>query len=144
MKNPLLACLYSILVPGLGQIYLEDYAKGLTLVCMAAGILISLLFSHSGFVWILMGVVYLSVLFPAAVDAYQTASGKPRVFTGDSVPYVIIMLLAVGPFAIPLLWQSSKLSKKAKVIWTVLVILMALVAIAGTTFLASELDALMR
>ena len=144
MKNPRLACFCSILAPGLGQIYLEDYAKGLTLLCMAAGILTSVLFSHSWFVWVLMGAVYLTVVFPAAADAYQTASGKPRIFSGNSVPYVLLMLFMVGPFAIPLLWQSPKFSKKAKIIWTVLVILMAFVAIVVTTFLASSVDAFVR
>lgn len=141
MKNPYRACLYSVVIPGLGQIYLEDYAKGLTLLCMDAGILVSVLFSHSWFVWGLMGVVYLTIVFPAATDAFQTAAGNPRTFNGDSVPYVLLMLFMVGPFAIPLLWQSSKFSKKAKIIWTALVILVALIAIAVTTFLASKIEA---
>jgi len=141
MKSPPLACFCSILVPGLGQIYLEDYAKGLTLLCMAVGILVSVLLSHSWFVRVLMGLVYLTVVFPAAVDAFQTAAGKPRVFSGSSVMYVLLMLFMVGPFAIPLLWQSPKFSKTAKVVWTVLVVLMAFVAIAVTTFLASSMDA---
>lgn len=144
MKNPYLACLYSFLVPGLGQIYLGDYAKGLTLICMAMGILISVFISHSWFVWLLMGLIYLTIVFPAAADAFQTARGTPRVFMGDSLPYVLLMLFMVGPFAIPLLWQSPKFSKGAKIFWTVLVILMALVAIAVTTFLASSLDAFVK
>ncbi len=144
MKNPYLAFFYSIVLPGLGQIYLEDYAKGLTLFCMAVGILLSIFLSHSWFVWVLMGAIYLAVVFPAATDAFQTASGKPRVFTGDSVWYVLLMLFMVGPFAVPLLWQSQKFSKKAKVVWTVLVILVALIAIVVTTFLASSFDSFVR
>lgn len=144
MKNPYLVALCSLLVPGLGQIFLGDYAKGLTLLCMTAGILVSVLMSHSWFVWLLMGLVYLSIVFPAATDAFQTARGTPRVFMGDSLPYVLLMLFMVGPFAIPLLWQSPKFSRGAKIFWTGLVIVMAFVAIAVTTFLASSLDAFVK
>ncbi len=143
MKNPRLACFYSVLIPGLGQIYLKDYAKGLTLLSMVAGIFVSVLLSHSWFVWGLMGVVYLTVVFPAAVDAFQTAAGKPRIFKGDSVPYVLLMLFMVGPFGIPLLWRSPKFSKKAKALWTAFVIAVALIAIALTTFLASSFASFM-
>ncbi|MBU9889475.1 MAG: hypothetical protein KTQ49_06375 [Candidatus Omnitrophica bacterium] len=141
MKNPYRACFYSVLLPGLGQIYLGETAKGFTLLCMDAGILISVWFAHSWILWILMGLVYGAVLVPAAADAYQTAAGMPRIFTGDSVPYVVVMLFMVGPFGIPLLWQSPRFSKRAKVVWTVLVVLLAFVAIALTAFAASKFDA---
>jgi len=143
MKNPRLALFYSVIVPGLGQIYLGEYAKGWTLLCMAAGVGVSLIVSHTPVACFLMGGIYLAVMIPAALDAFQTASGHPRPFAGDSVLYVIVMLLLVGPFAVPLLWQSRKFSTRAKILWTLAVILIALLAIMAMTFVASSLEQLM-
>jgi TM2 domain-containing membrane protein YozV len=144
MKNPRLALFYSMVAPGLGQLYLGERAKGWTLLCMTLGVAISLIFSHTVISCILMGGIYLAVLIPAAMDAFQTASGRPRTFTADTVPYVIVMLLMVGPFAIPLLWQSTKFSKRAKILWTVFVILIALFAIASMAFVGSLADRLIK
>lgn len=171
MKNPTLAFFYSLAVPGLGQLYLGERAKGWTLLSMTGGVAVSLVISHTWIAWLLMGGIYLAVMIPAALDAYQTASGRPRAFTvpipinrseaeigavqvtlhgkksktwtGESIPYVIVMLLMIGPFAIPLLWQSGRFSKTAKVSWTLAVILIALLAIAIMTLTASSLDQLM-
>jgi TM2 domain-containing membrane protein YozV len=140
MKDPRIALLVSVLFPGLGQIYLGERAKGWTLLCMAGGVWVSLVINHSLIACLFMGVIYVAVMIPAALDAFQTASGKPRTFAGDTVPYVIVMLLLVGPFAIPLLWQSRKFSIRAKVLWTIGVIVIALLAIAVTTFAASLLE----
>jgi TM2 domain-containing membrane protein YozV len=140
MKNPQLAFLYSFLLPGAGQLYLGERVKGWTFFCMDAGVAVSLVFSHTAIAWFLMGGIYLAILIPAALDAFQTASGRPRAFTGDSIPYVIMMLFMVGPFAIPLLWQSAKFSKTAKIVWTAGVILIALLAIAALTLSASFLE----
>ena len=132
-----------MLVPGLGQLYLGERTKGWTLCCMAAGVGVSLIISHTVVSWFLMGGIYLAVMIPAALDAFQTASGRPRTFTADTVPYVILMLLMVGPFAIPLLWQSRKFSTPAKIAWTAAVILIAFLAIAFMTFVASFLEQFM-
>ncbi len=144
MKDPRLALFYSVIAPGLGQLYLGDRAKGWTLLCMAAGVVVSLIVSHTVMAWFLMGGIYLAVMIPAALDAFQTAAGQPRTFAGNTIPYVILMLLTVGPFAIPLLWQSPRFSKTAKILWTILVILIAFLAIATLTFMASFFDSLMK
>ncbi|HOW58238.1 MAG TPA: hypothetical protein PLO78_00775 [Candidatus Omnitrophota bacterium] len=144
MKNPRVASLFSILLPGLGQLYLKDYAKGWTLICIDIGIFVSLWISHSWFACVLLAVVYLGIMIPAAIDAFQNATGRPRVFTGESIPYVLWMLFAVGPFAIPLLWQSQKFSRRAKSGWTIFVILIALLMIATLNWMASFLNALMQ
>ncbi len=168
MKDPVLAFFYSLTIPGLGQLYLGERAKGWTLLSMTAGVAVSLVISHTLFSWIFVGVIYLGIMIPAALDAYQAASGRPRAFsvpipinfreseigavqvtmhekkqktwTGDSVPYVIVMLLVVGPFAIPLLWQSARFSKTAKILWTLGVILIALLAIGALSATASFFD----
>lgn len=144
MKSPLLSFCYSVLLPGAGQLYLGERAKGWTLLCMSAGVGVSLMISHTWVACFLMGGIYLAIMIPAALDAFQTASGRPRTFSSEAVPYVIVMLLMIGPFAIPLLWQSQKFSRTAKILWTVGVILIALLAIAVTTFLASFLDQFMK
>lgn len=144
MKDARLALIYSIVAPGLGQLYLGERAKGWTLLCMSAGVVVSLIFSHTAIAWFLMGGIYLAVMIPAARDAFQTASGRSRIFMTDTVPYVIMMLLMIGPFAIPLLWQSARFSKTAKILWTIAVILIALLGIAAMTFMASFLDHIMK
>jgi TM2 domain-containing membrane protein YozV len=143
MKNPFLAFFYSVAVPGLGQLYLGERAKGWTLLSMSAGIAVSLMITHTAIAWILMGGIYLAVMIPAALDAFQAASGRPRAFKGDSRLYVVVMLLMVGPFAIPLLWQSGRFSKTAKIVWTLAVVLIALLAVVTLTFVASSLDQFM-
>ncbi|MFA5159287.1 MAG: hypothetical protein WC484_02140 [Candidatus Omnitrophota bacterium] len=144
MKNPRLAFFYSIVVPGLGQFYLGERAKGWVLLCMGAGVVASLIVSHTAIGCFLMGGIYLAVVIPAALDAFQTASGRPRTFTADTIPYVIVMLFMVGPFAVPLLWQSRKFSTPAKIAWTIAVILIAFLAIITMMFVASFLGQLMR
>jgi hypothetical protein len=111
---------------------------------MTAGVWVSLIISHTPISWLLMGGVYLGIVIPAALDAFRTASGQPRVFAGNSVFYVVIMLLMVGPFAIPLLWQSPKFSTAAKVLWTIAVIAIALFAIATLAATASLFDQLLK
>lgn len=111
---------------------------------MDAGVAVSLLLSHTAIACFVMGGIYFAVMIPAVMDAFQTASGRPRTFTADTVPYVIVMLLMVGPFAIPLLWQSRKFSTSWKIVWTLVVILIALLGIAILTFAASSLEQFMK
>ncbi|MFH1800284.1 MAG: hypothetical protein ABH891_05515 [Candidatus Omnitrophota bacterium] len=144
MKDPRLALFYSLVIPGLGQIYLGERAKGWTFLCMGVGVAVSLIISHTAVACFLMGGIYLAVMIPAALDAFQTASGRPRTFSEDAIPYVIVMLLVIGPFAFPLLWQSQKFSHRSKIVWTVVVISIALLSIAVMTFTASFLERLMK
>jgi len=144
MKSPQLSFLFSFLVPGTGQLYIGERAKGWTLLCMDAGVAVSLILSHTGMAWFMTGGIYLAIMIPAAFDAFQTASGRPRIFSGETRFYVIMMLFMVGPFALPLLWQSVRFSKKAKLLWTLAVILIGLLAIATMMFSASFLDQFMK
>ncbi|HQB12250.1 MAG: TM2 domain protein [Candidatus Omnitrophica bacterium ADurb.Bin292] len=143
MKNKWIALVLSFFVPGMGQIYLGDRTKGLTLLCVSAGLAYALVTSRSLLNLIFLAPICLFVMVPSAVDAYQVAVGKPRKFTGDSVPYVVFMLLVVGPFAVPLLWQSSKFSRFMKVAWTILVILIAIAIILFLRDVASVMDSLL-
>lgn len=144
MKDSRLALFYSAVLPGLGQLYVGERAKGLTLLCMVAGVAVSLIISHTAVACVLMGGIYFAVMIPAAWDAFRAASGRPQIFTADAIPYVIMMLLLVGPFAIPLLWQSRKFSTPVKIVWTVVVLLIALLGIVAATLAGGFVDQLLR
>jgi len=110
---------------------------------MSAGVLIGLCTGPTPISVVLLNGIYAAIALPAAADAWQTGSGKARTFKGENVIYVVFMLLAVGPFAVPLLWRSSKFSRTAKILWTVTVVLIALVAIVLVKWTASTLDSLL-
>jgi uncharacterized membrane protein len=57
------------------------------------------------------------------------ASGQPSELYYRR-PYVVAMLLLVGPLAFPLLWQSLQFSRFARWTWTVIVVTAALMFIA--------------
>src|SRR5207244_13535641 len=63
----------------------------------------------------------------AIVDAFKVvnASAQPSEFYYRR-PYVVAMLLLVGPLAFPLLWQSPQFSRFARLTWTVIVVTAAL------------------
>lgn len=127
--SPLLAALLSLLVPGLGQWYAGDRAKGLVVLCMDAGLLAGILLATIGppqmrsamTVWFL-GLVYVFVWVPAVIDAAQQAAGSAQpLLSGGRAWYVVLMLLTVGPGALPLLWRSPRFSRAGKLFWTLLV-----------------------
>ncbi len=141
-KKPWIALLLSIAVPGLGQLYNAERPKGFSLLAIVLGIIVSSVVFASDTTFLLMGVVYLAVLLPSARDAYRVANGTASPFNGDAVWYVIGMLVAVGPFALPLLWQSQRFSRGAKIAWTVVVIVVALLGILMVAALGPLLEGL--
>lgn len=110
------------------------------MLCVTAGIAVAFLTSRSMVAFFLLGLIYLFIIVPAAVDAYQTASGKPRTFKSDSIPYVLIMLCIVGPFAIPLLWQSPRFPRAVKIILTTLVTLIMILGLLLINLVGPYLD----
>jgi TM2 domain-containing membrane protein YozV len=142
LRAPAIAALLSLLLPGLGQLYNRERPKGVALLCMTAGITYGLVMSTVGpaafrsvVTAVMLAVVSLFVWPPAVADAYQRAAGKPStLLSGEKVWYVILMLLTVGPMALPLLWQSPRFSQGGKIGWTVAVILLALLGIAVLLF----------
>ena len=111
MKIPVIAAALSLLLPGLGQLANRERAKGMAMLVMVAGMGVSALLAHSRTAAVLMGLLYLAVLIPSVLDAYQVAAGRSSRFGGGSRGYVIVMLITVGPFALPLLWQSPRFSR---------------------------------
>lgn len=140
--HPLIAALLSLLLPGLGQLANRQRAKGVALLCMSTGIWLSFIISRSMVSAVLLGLIYLVVLVPAVHDAFRTAKGLPSPFTGERAWYVIWMLLIVGPFALPLLWQSRQFSTRAKWVWTAVVMFVALSVILLAGALGPVLEAL--
>lgn len=141
-RSPWLAAVLSAILPGLGQVYNRDRAKGIAMLCMALGIGITIAISHSVWSLILMGVLYVAVLIPAVHDAYQIARHRGPSLAGEQLWYVVWMLLCVGPFALPLLWQSRRFSTRGKLLWTIAVILIALIGILAVNAIGRLLDAL--
>jgi len=120
-RNPLVALSLSVLVPGLGQLYNKEAAKGLVIIgsCLGLG---SLIYSQSGLNRITFTLALLLVWIGAIADAYKSAQafGQPPDFYYRKA-YVVSLLLLVGPFALPLLWQSPYFSRTARWTWTVIV-----------------------
>lgn len=128
-RYPIIAAALSCLLPGLGQWVAGQPAQGVALLCIDFGIGVNVLLSHSVVSRILLALVYLSVVITAAVDAWKVAGQSGRESPGASVPYVVLMLLIVGPFAIPMLWANPGFSRSAKVVWTALVVAIAVLFI---------------
>ena len=135
--SPYVAGGLSLLFPGLGQLYNQEYPEGIAICCISAGILGGMAVAlagppafRSGLTPIMLGCIYPFVLIPAVIDAYQRAVGAAApLLSGHQRWYVILMLLAVGPMALPLLWQGARFSRAAKIAWTVAVVGIALASI---------------
>jgi len=130
LRNPFLALLLSVILPGLGQIYNREIKKGL--VIFGSGLSLGLLsYWLSGFNKIAAAVALLLLWISAAVDAYKIAktAGQAAEFYYRK-SYVVAMLLLVGPLGLPLLWQSPNFSPAARWLWTVIVIGAALLFVA--------------
>jgi len=133
-KNPYLAFLLSLVVPGLGQVYNAEQSKGLTIftACLLLGGIAAWL-SGVNRLTVVLAVVML--WFSSAIDAYKTATsfGQPLDWYYRR-SYVIAMLVLVGPLALPLLWQSPHFSRAAQMRWTIVVVGVALLFLATPYF----------
>lgn len=148
VRSPLLAAVLSLLMPGLGQLYTGDRATGIAILCIAAGVWGGVAASavgpaamRSGLTALFLGLAYLFVWIPSAIDAHHQAAGRPsRLVSGGRAWYVILMLLAVGPMALPLLWRSPAFSRAGKIIWTVAVIAVALLVVLSLIIVGPILE----
>jgi hypothetical protein len=135
--SPLFAAGLSAVMPGLGQLYNREDAK-------AAAILFSTFGIWAGLVWTTAGpaasrswlsaaallLAYFFLLLPAVLDAHRCASGIPESSSSRASRWhVVIMLLAIGPLAIPQLWQSQGFSRRAKILWTCMISVVSLIVI---------------
>ena len=121
-RNSLIAAVLSAIVPGSGQVYNQELKKGLVIFgsCLSLGLL-SYWISGLNKISILLALLLLWI--SAVADAYKVAKTSDR--AADFYyrrPYVVAMLLLVGPLALPLLWQSPNFSRNARWIWTIIVV----------------------
>ncbi|MBD3263770.1 MAG: hypothetical protein GF375_01550 [Candidatus Omnitrophica bacterium] len=125
-KAPLLTILLSAL-PGFSHIYLGRIKKGLSLLVIDTGMVLTLIFADSYIMTVIMVNIYFFTFLPACIETYQISKyGKGRTVT-ESRWYVVVLLLSTGFSALPLLWQSSLFSRKAKIGWTVAVPVLAVI-----------------
>lgn len=120
----------SVSVPGLGQIYNREIKKGLVIFgsCLSLGLLT---YWISGLNKFSTALALILVWISATIDAYKvaTTAGQSSDFYYRE-PYIVAMLLLVGPLALPLLWQSPYFSWIARWIWTAIVVVASLLFIA--------------
>lgn len=62
------------------------------------------------------------ILSTIARESAMDSTEKKKVKVIDSYGALIITFLLVGPFMLPLLWRNPRFSKKAKVIWSIILI----------------------
>jgi hypothetical protein len=124
-KIKLLSIVISSLIPGLPQIILGRVKKSIGLFCIDIGLLATVVFTDSYTMLFLVSAVYVFTFVPAGIEAYQLAKYGENTFDIHKRGYVIILLLTTGFSALPLLWQSSKFNKKAKIYWTIAVPVLA-------------------
>jgi hypothetical protein len=120
----------SAIVPGLGQIYNQEIKKGVVIFgsCLSLGLLS---YWISGLNKISTLLALLLLWISAVTHAYKAArasSQQPDFYYRR--PYVVAMLLLVGPLALPLLWQSPNFSRTARWTWTIIVVGAALLFVA--------------
>ncbi len=151
-RSPALGAVLSLLLPGLGQLYTGERAKGIAVLCISLGTWLGMALSALGpstvrspLTVLMLAIVYLFIWIPSVIDAYRDASGRPsRLLSDGSAWYVIVMLLVVGPMAIPLLWQSRAFSRGSKIGWTVFVIAVALLIIVSLLAIGPAIERLLQ
>ncbi|MFO8053294.1 MAG: hypothetical protein R6U54_05005 [Candidatus Omnitrophota bacterium] len=123
-KKPVVAVVLSM-IPGLSHLYLGQIKKALVLFVIDLGLGLALVFSQSYLIKLIMINIYLFTFIPACLETYSYSKGKKSRINTDSKWYVTILLITTGFNALPLLWQNSKLTRRFKIIWTVLVPMLA-------------------
>lgn len=121
-RHPLLAGFLSLLAPGLGHLACGERATGWALLCISAGVALSCFIFRSPSTWLLMAFAYLFIALSTSRDAARIASGRPSTLRAGPLWSLVVMVLIIGPFALPLIWQHERLSRRAKITWTVIVI----------------------
>lgn len=121
--------LLSILLPGLGQLYLGERTNGLSLIAASLGMGLVLCFDPSSLTSIFIALAYLSLVYHAAKDAYYGTKNT------ESIQYILGLAVVCGPFCLPLLWQNGQIKTRGKVIWTAIILILTGLAIASMIYL---------
>ncbi len=141
-KNARLALILS-LFPGASHLYLGLVRKAVVLLIIDAGLVLTLIFSKSYLMKLVMANIYLFTAVPAALETTSLAQGKKSRIDTDATWYTVALLLTTGFSALPLLWQNPKFSRRFKIAWTVAVPLLALLYFWGLLLYWDTLEALL-
>jgi hypothetical protein len=141
----------SAVLPGLGQLRQGDGARGVALALPCLGLWGAVMLSLFGpapvrsvITAALLALLYPLLWLPAVLDAWNRGGGSAApAISPDEAWYVVLSLLAVGPMALPLLWQGSVFSLRGKIVWTVVVVGIALAALVFILLLGPWLEALL-
>jgi len=147
-RSPVVALILSAVVPGTGQLYNGERAKGIAFLCLTlgTGVLMALAtWGPSAFrsrlTQLVLVITYLFVWIPAVFEAYRGDPGTSHsVLSGDRPWYVIFMVLVIGAMALPLVWQSRGFSRTTKIVWSTLGILNTLLALLTVALLGSSIE----
>ena len=146
--KPAVAAGLSALLPGLGQLYIGDVSGGVALLCTTLGF-------AGGLAWATLGpdgsrswlsalsllAIYPVFCVPVVLDTLHRARGGVRApprYTGRW--YVVVMLVTLGPLALPLLWQSATIPRIWKIVGSILVVAVAVAAVLLVLFVGSLLE----
>lgn len=142
------AAALSLVMPGLGQCANGKRAKGMALLCLTVGLWCFMALAgwgprafRSQFTLLILGLTYLCVWVPAVIEAYRgdpDAAGS--VLSGDRPWYVILMVLTLGAMALPLIWQSRRLSTTAKYAWSIVGLLNTVLALLAAWVFGPALE----
>ena len=143
------AALLSLLLPGLGQLYIGRRTEGLISLATAGGIICAILLSAVGpaalrsHVSVLfLELAYLSVWVASIVEASdQTPKSRQSLLAGERAWFLVLMLAMAGPLALPMLWHSKQFSRRRKIAWTLVVISALVVGILSVILLGPQLEA---
>lgn len=114
------------LIPGLSLVYLGRFKKTLMIFIVDIGIVSGFVLSDSYlFKLILINIYFFTFLAPF-LESYQLVRYGRNTIDSESRWYVTILLLTTGFNALPLLWNSDRFSRKAKIAWTIAVPLLFL------------------
>lgn len=113
------------LIPGVGHLALGKRGKAAALFVIDFGIICSAFFVKSLIGHLVTSFVYLMVMVPAVIETYALAHGEVSQF-GKSKSYIVLLLLVTGFQALPLLWQSRVFSKRIKIVWSIAVLVLAI------------------
>lgn len=147
-RDAWIAVALSAVLPGLGQLYTGQRAKGISMLCITLGLVFWAAMATVGpahfrswFTVLVLAVTYVLVWVPAVTDAYRLTPSTPTSVMSVEKPwYVIFMILATGALAVPLLWQTARFSRRAKYIWSTIAILNTMLALLFLALLGPVID----
>jgi TM2 domain-containing membrane protein YozV len=140
----------SLLLPGLGQLYVGRRAEGLVRLMTAVGIICAILLVTVGPAalrsWIsvlILELAYLSLWIASLVDmSGPNVKTRNLLPAGENTWFIVMMLVMAGPMGLPLLWHSRQFSRSSKIVWTLVVISVLVMGILFVIFLGPQLDSL--